>query len=312
MVALIMMNIYYQIKPLIPRHMQLIIRRLIVALKIKKYSNIWPIDSSAGKKPVWFKEWPNGKKFVLLITHDVEHAAGLDQLAKLLAIDKKFNIRSSVGLVPERYRINPSVISGLKESGHELYVHDLNHDGKLFSSYETFHARAAQINHYLKKWNVRGFRAGAMHHNLDWISELDIDYDMSTFDTDPFEPMPEGMGTIFPFVASSTVTNRSYVEIPYTLPQDLLTLIIQPLQSIDTWIKKLDWVVENNGIACVNVHPDYIVYENEARSKYKYHYSLYNDFLAYITEHYSDVMWNTSASEIAEFVRSASIADRSL
>jgi len=25
-----------------------------------------------------------------------------------------------------------------------------------------------------------------MHHNLEWIGELNVKYDLSTFDTDPF------------------------------------------------------------------------------------------------------------------------------
>lgn len=40
----------------------------------------------------------------------------------------------------------------------------------------------------------------AVHHNLEWIGELDIEYDLSTFDTDPFMPQPDGVGTIFPFL----------------------------------------------------------------------------------------------------------------
>src|SRR5438093_11418122 len=38
-----------------------------------------------------------------------------------------------------------------------------------------------------------------MLRNLDWLHDLDVQYDASTFDTDPFEPQPDGMDTIFPF-----------------------------------------------------------------------------------------------------------------
>jgi glycosyltransferase involved in cell wall biosynthesis len=34
---------------------------------------------------------------------------------------------------------------------------------------------------------------------MDWLHDLNIQYDASTFDTDPFEPQPDGTGTIFPF-----------------------------------------------------------------------------------------------------------------
>ena len=38
-----------------------------------------------------------------------------------------------------------------------------------------------------------------MLHNLEWFHDLNVKYDSSTFDTDPFEPQPDGVGTIFPF-----------------------------------------------------------------------------------------------------------------
>ncbi len=56
-----------------------------------------------------------------------------------------------------------------------------------------------------------------MHHNFEWIEELSIDYDMSTFDTDPFEPMPDRVGTIFPFIVSAHHIAKTYVELLYTL-----------------------------------------------------------------------------------------------
>ena len=38
-----------------------------------------------------------------------------------------------------------------------------------------------------------------MLRNLDWLHDLTIAWDSSTFDTDPFEPQADGAGTIFPF-----------------------------------------------------------------------------------------------------------------
>ena len=59
-----------------------------------------------------------------------------------------------------------------------------------------------------------------MFHNLDWLHELKIEYDASTFDTDPFEPQPDGVGTIFPFWVTGRQPDEGYVEMAYTLPQD--------------------------------------------------------------------------------------------
>ena len=87
----------------------------------------------------------------------------------------------------------------LTDRGFEVGVHDLHHDGKLYSSRDEFRLRAKRVNFYLKEWKASGFRSGFMLHNLSWLGDLEIQYDASTFDTDPFEPQPDGVNTIFPF-----------------------------------------------------------------------------------------------------------------
>ena len=65
-----------------------------------------------------------------------------------------------------------------------------------------------------------------MYHNLDWTQSLNVTYDASTFDTDPFEPHPDGLGTIFPKWISANGTGKGYVELPYTLPQDFTLFVL--------------------------------------------------------------------------------------
>lgn len=295
-------KLFYYVKPFITRRMQFRLRRLLVRLKLKRYQHIWPINEKASVKPDWFGGWPGKKQFSLLLTHDVEMADGVKKIEKLIAIDEKYGLASSFGLVPERYTVTEEVLELLRVHQRGIYVHDLNHDGRLFSSYALFHERAPKINNYISQWKVDGFRAGAMHHNLDWIGELDVRYDMSTFDTDPFEPMPDGVDTIFPFVAASPSTNHHYVEIPYTLPQDLMVLVMHPAQSIDIWKKKLEWIVAHHGMVSVNVHPDYIAFEPSEESFCNYPVKKYEAFLEYIVEHYKEQMWNPVPSEMCSFV----------
>src|SRR6185295_6086223 len=104
-----------------------------------------------------------------------------------------------------------------------------------------FFEQSTAINRYLQKWKAVGFRGGFMFHNLDWIHALDVSYDASTFDTDPFEPQPDGVGTIFPFWVQRN-GSRGYVELPYTLPQDSTLFLLLQEKTIDVWTKKLDWV----------------------------------------------------------------------
>ncbi len=84
-----------------------------------------------------------------------------------------------------------------------------------------------------------------MHHNLEWIHYLNVEYDASTFDTDPFEPQPDGVGTIFPFWVQEKDNEKGYVELPYTLPQDFTLFILMKEKTTDIWEEKLNWIADN-------------------------------------------------------------------
>jgi uncharacterized protein len=189
----------------------------------------------------------------------------------------------------------------IKDSGFELGVHDLKHDGKLFNTKLKYLARACKINEYLNKWNAVGFRSGFMLHNLDWIKALAIAYDSSTFDTDPFEPQPTGVGTIFPFCIDRW--DRSfYVELPYTLAQDHTLFCILQQKSIKLWKQKVDWIVEHEGMVLLNSHPDYMNFSNETQNHQRYPVKYYEELLEYIQSQYHDQFWHGSPRELAEYI----------
>jgi len=100
---------YYLLKKLIPRQLQLSIRKFIVQWKLSKYGDIWPIDESAAKPPEGWSGWPEGKKFAFVITHDVESAKGLKKCRQLAEIDKRFGLRSSFNFVAEDYEVPPEL-----------------------------------------------------------------------------------------------------------------------------------------------------------------------------------------------------------
>lgn len=296
-------KIFYIIKPLIPRKLQLQLRRKLIFSKLSSYKDIWPILKGSEKKPEYFSGWPEGKQFTLVLTHDVEHKRGYDRVIKLMEIEKELGFVSSFNFVPERdYKVEKEILQTLKENGFDYGVHGLYHDGKLFSSESEFLKRASKINSYLKDWNTNGFRAPAMHHNLDWIGALNIEYDMSTFDTDPFEPQPDGVGTIFPFwVENKRHPDGGYIELPYTLPQDFTPYVLMKETTPKIWIDKLDWIAEHNGMALVNVHPDYIDFENSGKNFEEFNLNIYTDFLEYVKTKYEGKYWNPLPAEVAAF-----------
>ncbi len=116
-----------------------------------------------------------------------------------MKLEESLGFRSSFNFVPRRYAVSPSLRKSLVERGFEVGVHGLYHDGKYYLARNTFAERAKKINHYLREWNSVGYRAPAMFNKLEWFHDLDIEYDSSTFDTDPFEPNAKGVGTVFPY-----------------------------------------------------------------------------------------------------------------
>ena len=296
-------KLYYLLKPYIPRPLQLALRRKFAAVKRVKYSHIWPVDPNSGSPPNFFKGWPDGKKFALVLTHDVDTAKGQDNCKALMNLEMRTGFRSSFNFVPERYQVSAKLRETLTSCGFEVGVHGLLHDGKLLNSRKIFLQRAERINQYLKEWKALGFRSPAMHHNLEWFLDLDIEYDASTFDTDPFEPQSDGVKTIFPFWVADSSRKKGYVELPYTLPQDHALFIILKEKDISIWKQKLDWIASKGGMALLNTHPDYMNFESKKDGREEYPADLYLDFLDYVSSKYKNKYWHALPKEIAKYWR---------
>jgi hypothetical protein len=296
--------VYYFFKPMLSRRLQLALRRWRFNLMEKSTRDIWPIDHSSVKPPVGWQGWPQGKEFAVLISHDVESQRGMKKCRNLAEVDMQFGLKSSFNLVPRNYIIPAGIRSWLIDKGFEIGIHDYNHDGKLFSSIKVFDNRAVVINEYIKRWNAQGFRTGSIPHSFDYMQKLNILYDSSTFDTDPFEPQPDGVSSIFPFWYDHRDEGKGFVEIPYTLPQDFTLFVIKKEADCRIWKDKLKWIVQNKGMASVIVHPDYIHFdENKKPLVDEYAVKMYVDFLSHISTEYKGRFWNPLPKEMATFVK---------
>jgi len=294
-------KLYYMARPVIPRRLQLSARRKLIARQREQFRESWPILKSASKPPMGWRGWPEGKRFSVVLTHDVETHRGHERCMRLMDLEKKLGFRSSFNFVPERYNVSPDLRSQLQLHGFEVGVHGLNHDGKLYRSEKTFRERAQKINQYLEEWQVSGFRSPAMHHNLDWIRMLNIEYDCSTFDTDPFEPQSDGVATIFPFWVESARDEKGFVEMPYTLAQDFTLFVLMQEKTIHLWQQKLDWIAENGGMVLINTHPDYMRFGSAKPGIEEYYVERYVELLSYINERYAGDFWHVLPLEMARY-----------
>jgi hypothetical protein len=283
------------------------LRRVRIRRKLPSYAHVWPIYEKAGKPPAGWSGWPEQKKFALVLTHDVETSKGQDRCGQLMKIEEGLDFRSAFYFVPKRYEVSPELRNYLISRGFEVGVHGLDHDGKLYSSKTEFQARAIEINKYLKEWNSDGFSSPCMLHNLAWIHDLNIKYDISTYDTDPFEPQAGGIGTIFPFCVRDESNEGYYVELPYTLPQDFTLFVLMKERNIDIWKKKLDWIFEHGGMVHLKTHPDYMNFGNTKVGMEEYPADFYAEFLEYIKHAYNEQYWHVLPKDLAQFCSTNSL-----
>jgi peptidoglycan/xylan/chitin deacetylase (PgdA/CDA1 family) len=196
--------------------------------------------------------WPDGANFAFVLTHDVETFDGLRRVANIADLEESLGFRSSWNIVPYKYSIDRGLIADLQNRGFEIGIHGYNHDGKLFTSRAIFEKRVPAINAALKSYGAVGFRAPMVHRNLSWMQSLEIDYDASCFDVDPYQAMPGGVGGVWPFLAGR------FVELPYTLPQDHTLFIVRGERDGRIWQQKLEYVADLSGMALGITHPDYL------------------------------------------------------
>jgi hypothetical protein len=302
----ILARFYYSIKPVLPLRLRWALRRGRAIGIRRRNKHSWPINPVAAMEPLGWPGWPDGNRFAFVLTHDVESLLGVEKIKLLAELEMSLGFRSSFNFIPEGgYRVPRELRIWLAEQGFEVGVHDLNHDGKLFQSRRSFKSKAVKINQHLKNWGASGFRSGFMLRNLDWLHELDALYDASTFDTDPFEPQSNGCDTIFPFFVSNPngAERDGYVELPYTLPQDSTLFLLLGERSPDIWFRKLEWIVNNGGLALVNIHPDYINMNDGAPTRFCYPLEFVRVFLEHLNTKYAGQFWNPLPRELGSWYR---------
>lgn len=261
---------YYSIRPLLPVG----IRRYLQKVYLRGWDGLtfphWPVDCSvdslservlglvlratgAERIPfIWF--WPEGHRGCAVMTHDVETEVGRDFCASLMDIDDSFGIKASFQVIPEeRYSVSPEFLDSILCRGHELAIHDLNHDGHLYKNREQFVERAAKINAYGKQYGTEGFRAGVLYRKQVWYDELKFAYDMSVPNVAHLDPQRGGCCTVMPYFIGDIL------EIPVTTIQDYTLFNILGDYSTKIWREQTRIICEKSGLMSFIIHPDYVI-----------------------------------------------------
>jgi hypothetical protein len=67
-----------------------------------------------------------------------------------------------------------------------------------------------------------------------------------------------------------------------TLPQDFTLFILMQEKNIDIWKKKLDWLADKGGMALVNTHSDYMIFNDNKPKIEEYPAKYYEEFFKYV------------------------------
>jgi hypothetical protein len=301
------MHVYYRLRPLMPRAVQIWMRRRFSHIQARASFPRWPVEPSlhelydflfdrlagidGGPVPT-IAPWPAGRSWALVLTHDVETKLGYESIALMRDREEAAGYRSSWNLVPrrheaaKRYEVSDDVVAGLAARGFEVGVHGLYHDGRDLESREVLLQRLPAIRTYAERWHAAGFRSPATHRSWELMPLLGFDYDSSSPDTDPFEPQSGGCCTWLPFHIGDLV------ELPITLPQDhTLFVILQRDERV--WMEKADYLRERGGLALLITHPDYML-DAERLGAYERLLERYRD---------DDTAWRALPREISDWWR---------
>jgi peptidoglycan/xylan/chitin deacetylase (PgdA/CDA1 family) len=259
---------YNVARPLMPRQMQLALRRRFRLIQDRTTFPSWPVETAlhrlealvlalveriAGAPLPWIAPWPAPYGWALVLTHDVEQAGGYANVRAVRTVEAEQGLRSAWYFVPYRdYVVEPSLLDELRVEGCEIGLHGLRHDGRDLAP-GTFPARVEEMKSVAREWGARGFRSPSTYRDRELVQQLGFEHDSSWSDVARYEPQPGGCCSWLPFFIGT-----SLVELPITLAQDLVLFELRRENSEEPWIAKTRFLREHGGMALLLTHPDYL------------------------------------------------------
>ena len=142
-VASVVREAYYRARPLLPRDVQLRLRRTFSRVQRKSRFPRWPVETAvddlfrllfrivgevAGEPVPYVAAWPGESSWALVLTHDVERRVGYDGVDLLREIELEEGYRSSWNFVPcNGYVVERMLLEQLRGQGFEIGVRGLFH-----------------------------------------------------------------------------------------------------------------------------------------------------------------------------------------
>jgi peptidoglycan/xylan/chitin deacetylase (PgdA/CDA1 family) len=198
--------------------------------------------------------WPDGKRFALVLTHDIDSSNGQSVALELAAAEREHGLRSAWYVVGRDWPLDHEALGSLRADGHELGLHDTHHDNRgAFLAPDQLGERLDACGELVERYGMTGYRSPSMLRTKSMYQALlgRFGYDSSMPDTGLL-PKRNGCATVFPINVDGVPV------LPLTLPPDgqLAGLGLDPTEIAEQWVAKTEWVARAGGIAMVLTHPE--------------------------------------------------------
>jgi peptidoglycan/xylan/chitin deacetylase (PgdA/CDA1 family) len=238
--------------------------------------------------------WPDGKRFAVALTHDVDTAQGLRQAERFARIEHDAGVVSAWYVVPRRFQLDHAVLQALAGAGHEIGCHGYDHRNRTpFLPRAAISARLEECRPFLEDYAVQGYRSPGLLRTSALYAELSARfvYDTSAPDTEWYTGIApyNGCCTVLPFWRGQLLI------LPVTLPLDALLIHygLAPRKILELWRAKIDWIARVGGLAVITTHTELQYSANPAML------AVYRELLTELTGRHE--AWLTRPADIASW-----------
>jgi peptidoglycan/xylan/chitin deacetylase (PgdA/CDA1 family) len=198
--------------------------------------------------------WPDGRRFAIVLTHDVDDPSDLDTAWALASDEAEHGLRSGWYVVGADQPPDVDGLEGLVAAGHEVGLHDAHHDNRgPFLTAQALAARLDACAALMERLGMDGYRSPSLLRTPTLYGALRgrFAYDTSMPDTSLL-PARNGCATVLPLVWGGVAV------LPLTLPSDgqLLSLRLDAAAIAGHWIAKAQWARRAGGMAMILTHPE--------------------------------------------------------
>ncbi|HCP48451.1 MAG TPA: hypothetical protein DIU15_20610 [Deltaproteobacteria bacterium] len=201
--------------------------------------------------------WPGGKRFALLMTHDVDTRRGLAASGTILEEMAGMGLKPCFFLVGRGYKWDDGFCDAVRQAGGEIGLHGDTHDNRIaFETAARAGNRLDSCQDRIQRHGIRGFRSPSLlvSDALYTAVGTRFAWDSSVPDTDTHTLIGprRGCATVFPFRRQQTLV------LPTTMPADdrLQLLGYEGMDFIAVLRRKWEHVRSVGGLCHFLTHPE--------------------------------------------------------